>query len=111
MTKAFLPLICRSRGRIANVSSILGRVANPFLGAYCISKFSLEAFSDILRLEMDPLRVKVSIIEPGNFMSAINVIAGKDGLNARTREMWDQLPESVKIDYGEESLFRQTRIW
>ncbi len=111
VTKAFLPLICRSRGRIVNVSSILGRVADPFLGAYCISKFAMKAFSDILRLEINPLKVKVSLIEPGNFMSAVNIVAGKDGSNARTRQMWNQLPDSVKQDYGEESLLRQTRLW
>nr|CAH0108412.1 unnamed protein product [Daphnia galeata] len=111
VTKTFLPLICRSQGRIINVSSILGRVAEPFIGAYCMSKFALEAYSDILRLELYPLKVKVIIIEPGHFMSAVNFIAGKDGLNAKTREMWNQLPESVKADYGEESLLRQTRIW
>jgi 3-hydroxybutyrate dehydrogenase len=111
VTKTFLPLICRSQGRIINVSSILGRVAEPFIGAYCMSKFALEAYSDILRLELYPLKVKVIIIEPGHFMSAVNYIAGKDGLNAKTREMWNQLPESVKADYGEESLLRQTRIW
>ena len=76
-----------------------------------MSKFALEAYSDILRLELNPLKVKVIIIEPGHFLSAVNFIAGKDGLNAKTREMWDQLPESVKADYGEESLLRQTRIW
>lgn len=111
VTKAFLPLICRSRGRIVNVSSILGRVADPFSGAYCISKFAMKAFSDILRLEVNPLKVKVSLIEPGNFMSAVNIVAGKDASNARTRQMWDQLPDSVKQDYGEESLLRQTRLW
>ncbi|XP_046656671.1 D-beta-hydroxybutyrate dehydrogenase, mitochondrial-like isoform X2 [Daphnia pulicaria] len=111
VTKAFLPLICRSRGRIVNVSSILGRVADPFLGAYCISKFAMKAFSDILRLEINPLKVKVSLIEPGNFMSAVNIVAGKDGSNARTRQMWNQLSDSVKQDYGEESLSRQTRLW
>ena len=61
-----------------------------------MSKFALEAYSDILRLELNPLKVKVIIIEPGHFLSAVNFIAGKDG---------------VKADYGEESLLRQTRIW
>jgi short-subunit dehydrogenase len=89
----------------------LGRVADPFLGAYCISKFAMKAFSDILRLEINPLKVKVSLIEPGNFMSAVNIVAGKDGSNARTRQMWNQLSDSVKQDYGEESLSRQTRLW
>jgi short-subunit dehydrogenase len=77
-----------------------------------MSKFALESYSEILRLEVNPLKVKVSLIEPGNFMSAVNFsISGKEGLKAMTRRMWEELPESVKTDYGEESLLRQTRIW
>uniref|UniRef100_A0A0P4XHT6 D-beta-hydroxybutyrate dehydrogenase, mitochondrial-like protein n=1 Tax=Daphnia magna TaxID=35525 RepID=A0A0P4XHT6_9CRUS len=93
VTKAFLPLIRKSQGRIVNVSSILGRVADPFLGAYCISKFALEAFSEILRFQMVPFNVKVNTIEPGNFLSAVNITAGIESMNAATRSTWDQLDE------------------
>lgn len=110
MTKAFLPLIRKSHGRIVNVSSILGRVADPFIGAYCITKYGLEAFSDALRLEMKEFNVKVSLIEPGNFLSATNVVAGKDGLIAMARRTWEQLDESIKKDYGKENLERQIRM-
>ncbi len=110
MTKAFLPLIRKSQGRIVNVSSVLGRVADPFLGAYSITKFALEAFSDILRFEMIPFKVKVSMIEPGNFLAATNVISGKEGLNAMANETWDRLDESVKKDYGKTNFDRQLRI-
>ena len=110
MTKAFLPLIRKNHGRIVNVSSILGRVADPFMGAYCITKYGLEAFSDALRLEMKKFNVKVSLIEPGNFLSATNVIAGKDGLIAMAHRTWEQLDESIKKDYGKESLERQIRM-
>ena len=48
MTVTFLPLIKRSRGRIVNVASVLGRVAANG-GGYCISKFAVESFSDTLR--------------------------------------------------------------
>ncbi|KAM8905903.1 D-beta-hydroxybutyrate dehydrogenase, mitochondrial isoform 2-T3 [Lycaon pictus] len=58
MTKAFLPLIRRARGRIVNISSMLGRMANPARSPYCITKFGVEAFSDCLRYEMYPLGVK-----------------------------------------------------
>ena len=110
VTKAFLPLIRKNHGRIVNVSSILGRVADPFMGAYCITKYGLEAFSDALRLEMKKFNVKVSLIEPGNFLSATNVIAGKDGLIAMAHRTWEQLDESIKKDYGKESLERQIRM-
>ncbi|PNI24269.1 BDH1 isoform 7, partial [Pan troglodytes] len=50
-----------SRGRVVNISSMLGRMANPARSPYCITKFGVEAFSDCLRYEMYPLGVKVSV--------------------------------------------------
>src|SRR5688500_7679352 len=46
VTQAVLPAIFRARGRIVNMSSIGGRVANPLFGPYSASKFGLEAVSD-----------------------------------------------------------------
>ncbi|MCP3987159.1 MAG: SDR family oxidoreductase [bacterium] len=65
VTQAFLPLLRSARGRVVNVSSINGRVATPFSGPYCMSKFALEAFTDCLRQELAPWGMHVSVIEPG----------------------------------------------
>jgi NAD(P)-dependent dehydrogenase (short-subunit alcohol dehydrogenase family) len=65
MTQAFLPLLRESAGRIVNVSSIGGKLAAPFVGAYASSKFALEAASDALRLELRPFGVSVALVEPG----------------------------------------------
>ncbi|MBK7231759.1 MAG: SDR family NAD(P)-dependent oxidoreductase [Saprospiraceae bacterium] len=51
--------------RIINVSSVSGKFASPFLGAYASSKFALEAISDSLRRESSMLGIKVILIEPG----------------------------------------------
>ncbi len=64
VTQAFLPLVRRVSGRIVNTTSILGRVVTPFSGAYCASKFALEAFTDALRLELQPWNIHVAAIEP-----------------------------------------------
>ncbi|MDP9131868.1 MAG: SDR family oxidoreductase [Nitrospirota bacterium] len=71
MTQTFLPLLRKGRGRIVNISSIAGRAATPFLGAYCSSKFALEAMSDALRLELAPWGIAVSLVEPGAVQSQI----------------------------------------
>jgi len=55
----------RRSGRIVNVSSMAGRVSVPLMGAYCASKFALEAFSDALRVEAKPFGVHVALLEPG----------------------------------------------
>lgn len=64
VTKAFLPLLRMSKGRIVNVSSMSGRLAVPFLGPYCACKFALEAISDTLRREMLPFGVDVVVVQP-----------------------------------------------
>jgi NAD(P)-dependent dehydrogenase (short-subunit alcohol dehydrogenase family) len=71
VTQTFLPLLRRGRGRLVNISSIAGRASTPFLGAYCGSKFALEAMSDAWRLELAPWGITVSIIEPGAIRSKI----------------------------------------
>jgi len=53
-------------GRIVNVSSVVGRVAVPFLGLYDASKFALEAMSDALRMELAPWNIHVILVEPGS---------------------------------------------
>lgn len=55
----------RGGGRIINISSIGGRTAFPLGGLYSSSKFALEAISDVLRMELEPFNIKVSVIEPG----------------------------------------------
>src|SRR3989454_5516606 len=71
VTQAFLALLKASRGRIVNISSVAGRGALPFLGPYAASKFGLEAISDSLRRELLPFGVRVIVIEPGSFKTAI----------------------------------------
>jgi NAD(P)-dependent dehydrogenase (short-subunit alcohol dehydrogenase family) len=56
-------------GRIVQCSSVLGIVSGPYRGAYCASKFALEALSDALRLELRDTAIRVSIIEPGPIRS------------------------------------------
>ncbi|MFB6156410.1 MAG: SDR family oxidoreductase [Haloferacaceae archaeon] len=55
----------REDGTIVNLSSVAGRIAFPGGGAYCGSKFALEAMSDALRAEVDPYGVDVVLVEPG----------------------------------------------
>ena len=53
-------------GRIVNNSSVLGLTAMKWRGAYCASKFAIEALSDTLRLELKGTGIHVSLIEPGS---------------------------------------------
>lgn len=65
VTKAVLPALHASSGRVVNISSIGGKVAMPTYGAYAGAKFALEAMSDALRRELAPHGVQVVVVEPG----------------------------------------------
>jgi len=69
--QAALPALRRSRGRVVLMGSIGGRSALPFLGAYAMSKFALEAMADVLRLELRPFGIEVALIEPGTIATPI----------------------------------------
>ncbi|WP_371195554.1 SDR family NAD(P)-dependent oxidoreductase [Glaciecola sp. SC05] len=71
VTKAFAPMIIESQGRITTTGSIAGTITRGGLSAYSGSKHWIEAFTDSLAMEMEPLGVKVSVIEPGNYQSFI----------------------------------------
>jgi len=71
VTRAFLPLVRRARGRIVHIGSISGLVAAPFTGPYAASKHAVEALADALRLELAPERIHVSVVEPGQIRTAI----------------------------------------
>src|SRR5262249_60035906 len=60
--QAFLPKLRRSRGRVVLMGSVAGRSALPFLGAYAMSKFALEAMADALRLELEPWGTHAPIV-------------------------------------------------
>ncbi len=96
VTRAALPLLLTARGRIVNVGSVAGRVGMALAGPYCAGKHAVEAISETLRFEVEPLGVKVVCVEPGQIATAI----------------WDksaQRAESVVRDAGPELLQRYER--
>jgi NAD(P)-dependent dehydrogenase (short-subunit alcohol dehydrogenase family) len=71
IAQALIPRLRESRGRVVNMSSIGGRISQPFLGPYSASKYALEALSDALRRELQPWGIHVALIEPGNVKTRI----------------------------------------
>ncbi|XP_038171088.1 retinol dehydrogenase 16-like isoform X1 [Arvicola amphibius] len=100
VTLSMLPLVRKAKGRVVNVSSILGRLC-LFGGGYCISKYGVEAFSDSIRRELSYFGVKVAIIEPGFFQTAIS---SGDRHVSQIKMLWDQASSEVKEIYGEKFL-------
>lgn len=99
VTQQALPALRAARGRIVNMGSISGRSALPFLGAYAMSKFALEAMTDALRLELRPWGIHVAIVEPGTIKTPM-----------WTRERPDPSPRAMEL-YGERlAAFRQVAL-
>ncbi|XP_056444107.1 dehydrogenase/reductase SDR family member 9 [Gadus chalcogrammus] len=100
VTLSVLPLIKKSRGRVVNVASVFGRVS-ACSGAYCISKYAVESFTDSLRISMLPFGVKVCAIEPGFFRTAVTAYEAHWQSNQR---IWEKMPQAVRDDYGPDYL-------
>lgn len=70
LTNAVLRVMRRqNHGRIVMISSILGRVAMRWRGAYNASKYALEGITDTLRLELRGTNISVCLICPGPVQS------------------------------------------
>jgi len=68
VTQAVLPIMrAQKAGHIIQISSIGGVWAIPTVGLYHASKWGLEGFSQALAAEVQPLGIKVTIVEPGGF--------------------------------------------
>ena len=68
MTRAVLPgMRHQKRGCIVNLSSIAGLRGAPSLGYYNASKFAVEGLSEALWQEVEPLGIKVMLVEPSGF--------------------------------------------
>jgi NAD(P)-dependent dehydrogenase (short-subunit alcohol dehydrogenase family) len=94
-TQAFLPLLRRGPSRIVNIGSMSGRVTTPMLGAYCASKYAVEALTDALRMELGPFDIETSVVEPGPVESEI-----WDKARRQSQETIQNLSEQARAQYG-----------
>jgi short-subunit dehydrogenase len=105
VTQVFLPLLGGEMdtdlkpGRLINISSISGLIANPLMGAYCASKFAVEALTDALRRELSIYDIKVVAIEPGVIKTNIYNKAKRESVDYEAPDYEDVLakrPEIIK---------------
>jgi len=68
VTRAVLPEMRRQRsGHVINISSIGGYASHEGWGVYCATKFAVEGITEALALELAPLGVRATVVEPGFF--------------------------------------------
>lgn len=65
MTQAAAPHLLDSNGHLVNIGSLASKTASPFLGAYPATKHALAAYTQQLRLELEPQGLHVLLVCPG----------------------------------------------
>lgn len=94
VTRAVLPKLRESGGRVVFISSVNGQLSVPLLGAYAASKFALEAGADALRIELRPWGIRVVVVEPSQtdtdmWRTADDMVADvESGLSAEHRALY-----------------------
>ncbi|KAJ7693433.1 NAD-binding protein [Mycena rosella] len=73
LVKNVVPLMGkRGKGTVVAIGSILGELATPFQGFYNASKAALHSYTETLRMECQPIGVKVVLVAPGSIRSNIS---------------------------------------
>jgi NAD(P)-dependent dehydrogenase (short-subunit alcohol dehydrogenase family) len=76
LTQLVLPMMrAQKSGAIVNITSMGGKIYEPFGSWYHGTKFAVEGMSDCLRMELRPFGIRVIIIEPGAIVSDWSLIS------------------------------------
>ena len=90
-------MVARRAGRIIVMSSVAGVVPAPGFGPYSMTKHALEAFAKTLRMEVSPLGIDVTLINPGPYQTGFN--------DRMVESMWEWFGER-SLNAGESELFK-----
>ena len=91
VTKAILPFMTeRKSGHIINVGSIAGLEVYPKGNIYCASKAALNAFTQGLRIDLNPLGIRVGAVHPGLVETEFSEVRFKGNIN-RAKSVYSQL--------------------
>ena len=97
MVRAVAPAMrAHGSGVIVNVSSIASCAALPFGGAYCASKAAVNLLSESLHYELAPFGVRVTVVEPGPYVTTQFLANSVPGRNAGSASPYDDLRASYQ---------------
>ena len=81
MIQTFLPMLRQSKGKIINISSLMGEFSMPLGSVYSASKYAVEGITEGLAYELRPYGVQATSILPGGhrtgFIDAIKWTEGQ----------------------------------
>ncbi len=92
LTRDLLPSLRSSRGKVINISSVLGFVGMPLQSLYVASKFALEGLSESLAYELGVHGIQVCLVEPGGFRTqfAKNIEWAKESIDKRSSAVYEK---------------------
>ena len=93
LTRQAVSFLKESKGAVINVSSVAGKLYVPYMGGYCATKYSLNAFSDSLRAELKPYSVNV-----------LNLIVGRINTGFSSRALGSKRPPETPFTGSAEKL-------
>ncbi|WP_261805805.1 SDR family NAD(P)-dependent oxidoreductase [Lapidilactobacillus luobeiensis] len=104
LTRELAPLLINTRGHIINFGSMAGKIQTPKSAVYAATKAAVIAFSNSLRLELKPLGVKVTTINPGPVKTAFFANADQ-GTQYLAKIAWlsldsERLAQRIVADFG-----------
>lgn len=86
----------RRRGTIVNVSSVMGRLAGPYNGAYSAAKAAVNTLTDCMRQELKPDGITVTVIYPGYTITSFHANSHSEvKMPPRSRLLRGVGPEAV----------------
>jgi NAD(P)-dependent dehydrogenase (short-subunit alcohol dehydrogenase family) len=87
VSRAVLPVMRKQgSGHVMNISSVGGYSSYAGWGVYGSTKFAVEGLSEAMAIELEPLGIKVTVVEPGffrtDFLDASSLVATRDRIDS-----------------------------
>jgi short-subunit dehydrogenase len=85
-------MVARGAGKIIFMSSVVGILSGPFVGAYAASKHALEAIAETMAMELQESGVEIAVINPGPYLTGFNdagFLTPKDWLDDPAARVFD----------------------
>ncbi len=83
MIKDFLPMLRDSKGKIINITSLMGRFSMPLASVYSASKYAMEGITEGLYYELQSHGVQISSVQPGAHRTSFvkSIVWGENSKN------------------------------
>ena len=109
VTKAVLPhMIEAKKGQIINLGSIAGKEVYPNGSVYCSSKAAVDFFTRGLRIDLNPLGIRVGAIHPGLVETEFSEVRFK-GDQTRAKNVYEGI-EALTAEEVADAIFYMAQV-